>query len=83
MTMYYMYVSCHSACVCNIQIKSDQSQCTCVLCTHHVNITDVFHPLQYGITPLHYAARGGHTTCVEHLLSTPDIDVDTAFQTIF
>ena len=36
-----------------------------------------------GDTPLHFAARGGHTTCVEHLLSAPGIDVDTAFKTIY
>ena len=29
-----------------------------------------------GYTPLHLAAEGGHTTCVEHLLSTPGIDVN-------
>ena len=29
-----------------------------------------------GDTPLHLAARGGHTACVEHLLSTPGIDVN-------
>ena len=39
-------------------------------------LTELFtHPLQDGYTPLHYAAKGGHTTCVEHLLSTPGIDV--------
>ena len=27
-------------------------------------------------TPLHLAAREGHTTCVEHLLSNPGIDVN-------
>ena len=27
-------------------------------------------------SPLHYAAGGGHTTCVERLLSTPGIDVN-------
>ena len=27
-------------------------------------------------TPLHNAAKGGHTTCVKHLLSTPGIDVN-------
>ena len=32
--------------------------------------------LQNGFTPLHCAAMGGHTTCVEHLLSTPGIDVN-------
>ena len=39
-------------------------------------LTEVFHPLQRGNTPLHYAAREGHTTCVECLLSTPGIDVN-------
>ena len=34
----------------------------------------VMYPLQDGCTPLHLAARGGHTACVEHLLSTPGID---------
>ena len=37
---------------------------------------ELLYPLQYGQTPLHLAARGGHTTCVEHLLSTPGIDVN-------
>ena len=32
--------------------------------------------LQDGNAPLHLAAKGGHTTCVEHLLSTPGIDVN-------
>ena len=32
--------------------------------------------LQDGDTPLHYAAWGDHTTCVEHLLSAPGIDVN-------
>ena len=41
------------------------------------------YPLQDDNTPLLIAAEGGHTTCVEHLLSTPGIDVDTAFKTIF
>ena len=36
----------------------------------------LYPPFQYGIAPLHYAARGGLTTCVEHLLSTPGIDVN-------
>ena len=31
---------------------------------------------QDGDTPLHLAAEEGHTTCVEHLLSTPGIDVN-------
>ena len=38
-------------------------------------LTELSYPLQRGRTPLHYAARGGHTTCVEHLLSTPGIDL--------
>ena len=37
----------------------------CILC-----------PLQEGATPLCLAVIGGHTTCVEHLLSTPGIDVN-------
>ena len=36
----------------------------------------VLYPLQDGYTPLHLATRGGHTTCVEHLLSTPGTDVN-------
>ena len=39
-------------------------------------LTELFSPLQYGCTPLHRAAEGGHTTCVERLLSTPGINVD-------
>ena len=35
----------------------------------------VLYPLQDGDTPLHLAAMGGRTTCVECLLSTPGIDV--------
>ena len=34
-------------------------------------------PLQDGNTSLRYAAMGCHTTCVEHLLSTPSIDVNS------
>ena len=37
---------------------------------------ELLYPLQLGHTPLHLAAWGGHTTCVEHLLSTPGIDVN-------
>ena len=37
---------------------------------------ELLYPLQDGLTPLHFAARGGHTTSVEHLLSTPGIDVN-------
>ena len=39
-------------------------------------LTELLYPLQYGHTPLHLAAEGGHLTCVEHLLSTPGIDVN-------
>ena len=35
------------------------------------------YPLQNGDTPLHLAAWKGHDTCVEHLLSTPGIDVNS------
>ena len=41
----------------------------------HVYI-ELLYPLQDGYTPLHWAAEEGHTTCVEHLLSTPGIDVN-------
>ena len=39
-------------------------------------LTELLYPLQDGNTPLDLAARGGHTTCVERLLSTPGIDVN-------
>ena len=40
-------------------------------------LAELLYPLQYnGYTPLHDAAMGGHTTCLEHLLSTPGIDVN-------
>ena len=39
-------------------------------------LVDLLYLHQYGNTPLHLAAKEGHTTCVEHLLSTPDIDVN-------
>ena len=39
-------------------------------------LTELLYPLQDGDTPLHLAARRGHTACVEHLLSTPGIDVN-------
>ena len=40
-------------------------------------LSEPFYSLQWGdSTPLHLAAREGHTTCVEHLLSTPGIDVN-------
>ena len=46
-------------------------------------LTEVFYPLQKGKTALHLALRGGYIKCVEHLLSTPGIDVDTVFKTIY
>ena len=39
-------------------------------------LTELLYPLQFGDTPLHHAARGGHTMCVECLLSTPGINVN-------
>ena len=40
-------------------------------------LTELLYPLQLGgYTPLHLAAKEGHTTIVEHLLSTPGIDVN-------
>ena len=37
----------------------------------------LLYPLQYDCcSPLHNAASQGHTTCVEHLLYTPGIDVN-------
>ena len=39
-------------------------------------LAELLYPLQNGDTPLHLAAMGGLTTCVEHLLSTPGIDVN-------
>ena len=37
---------------------------------------ELLYPFQIGNTPLHLAAKGGHTACVEHLLSSPGIDVN-------
>ena len=47
----------------------------------HVNIvptmlTELSYPLQHGNTPLHLAAMGGHTTCVEYILSTRGINMN-------
>ena len=39
-------------------------------------LTELLYPLQDGYTPLHLAASGGHTTCVERLLSSPGINVN-------
>ena len=46
-------------------------------------LIELLYPFQYGGTPLHIAAWGGDTTMVEHLLSTPGVDVDTLFQKMF
>ena len=40
-------------------------------------LTELLYALQNAFTPLHLAAKGGHTTCVEYLLSTPGIDVNS------
>ena len=43
----------------------------------HVSmLTELLYPLQGGNTSLHLAARRGHTTCVEHLLTTSGIDAN-------
>ena len=39
-------------------------------------LTELLCPLKGGYTPLHLAARGGCTTCVEHLLSTAGVNMD-------
>ena len=39
-------------------------------------LAELFYSLQDGNTPLHHATMGGHTTFVEHILSTPGIDVN-------
>ena len=39
-------------------------------------LTELLYPLQDGDAPLQLAAKGGHTTCVVHLISTPGIDVN-------
>ena len=41
-------------------------------------LTELLYSLQDGDTPLHHAIKEGHTACVEHLLSTPGIDVNIA-----
>ena len=47
------------------------------MCTlYPPSLAELFYPLQYGACPLHIAAMEGHTTCMEHLLSTPGIDVN-------
>ena len=41
-----------------------------------IMLTELLYPLQFGYTPLHLAVKGGHSTCVKHLISTPGIDVN-------
>ena len=52
----------------------------CYICFHVLSVptmlAEILYPLQGGYTPLHLAATGGRTTCVERLLSTPGIDVN-------
>lgn len=43
---------------------------------HVTMLTELLYPLQDGDTSLHLAAREGHTTYVERLLSTAGIDVN-------
>ena len=68
--IYLFFCNCNKNQICNLS----------VLHVHVYNVptllTKPLYPLQDGNTPLHYAAKGGHTTCVEHLLSTPGIDVN-------
>ena len=47
------------------------------MCIVPTLLTELLYPLQYGHTPLHLAANGGYTACVEQLLFTPGIDVNT------
>ena len=47
------------------------------VCILPTMLAELLYPLQYNLyTPLHEAVINGHTTCVEHLLSTPGIDVN-------
>ena len=39
-------------------------------------LAELLYPFQHGDTPIDLAAREGHTTRVERLLSTPVIDVN-------
>ena len=62
--MIYMTICMHS---CNGLLSLNEASC----------YAHTLYPLQDGgYTPLHLAAMGGHTTCVERLLSTPGIDVN-------
>ena len=61
MTMYIMYMYC-------IHVVTLYPPCLLDDCTH---ASQVYHTL------LHLAARNGHITCVECLLSTHGIDVNS------
>ena len=39
-------------------------------------LTELLYPFQNSYTLLHLAAKRGHTTCVERLVSTPGIDAN-------
>ena len=58
-------------------LKVDDHVLTCT-CDYFVPtmMSELLYPLQNSHTPLHLAAKGGHATCVKHLLSTPGIDVN-------
>ena len=63
--------------ICNRAVKGHVDDHACTTCTIvPTMLTELLHPLQFGFTALHDAARGGHTTCVEYLLSTPGIEVN-------
>ena len=49
-----------------------------IACTIPSMLTELskFYSLQVGDAPLHLAALGGHSMCVERILSTPGIDVN-------
>ena len=56
----------------DVNIKASQ---VCI-CTYVRTFYHADWPFQDGYTPLHFAAREGHTACVECLLSSPGIDVN-------
>ena len=62
-TVHDMTICMHS---CNGLLSLNKASC----------YTHTLYPLQDGYTPLHLAAWGGHTTCMEHLLSIAGIDVN-------
>ena len=66
----------------DIDVNSDLVSWSTRTCARHCYMFAglLYPPLQNGWSLLYYAAREGHTACVERILSTPGIDVDTAFQ---